>query len=327
LKTIDVVSVCNALVDILIKANEADLSKLNLTKGIMHLVDYDRQKKLLDHFGSVPRTVELGGSSMNAIRTLAALGKKAVFAGMVSKDEFGEKIESRLEQLGIDSHLVFGNEDATGSCVILITPDGERTMNTHLGSSRLYDHAAVPMQHIKDARVFHFSGYQWDTDGQKNAIMNAVKTASDHGTMVSFDLADPFVVNRHRDEFLPIIAEFADIVFTNKEESRMLYQSTPEKAAEEIAKTGAVAVVKLGSEGALIQKGNRQHRIAPVKTSVVDTTAAGDMFAAGFLYGYLGDLDLDTCGKMAATLASDVISRVGATVSNSALESVKNWSK
>lgn len=325
MKTIDVVSVCNALVDILIKAEEADLTKLNLTKGVMHLVDHERQQKVLGHFGSAPRTIELGGSSMNAIRTLAALGKKAVFAGMVSKDDFGRRIEERLEQLGIDSHLIFGNEDATGSCVILITPDGERTMNTHLGSSRLYDHAAVPMHHIKDARVFHFSGYQWDTDGQKNAIMNAVKTASANNTLVSFDLADPFVVKRHRDEFLPIIAEFSDVVFTNKEESRMLFDSTPEKAAEEIARTGAIAVVKLGGDGALVQKGDRQHRIAPVKTTVVDTTAAGDMFAAGFLYGLLSDCDLETCGRMAATLASDVISRVGATVSQQALDTVSRW--
>jgi len=325
LKTIDVVSVCNALVDILIQARDEDLAKLNLTKGVMHLVDHDRQRVVLNHFGSAPRTIELGGSSLNAIRTLAALGKKAVFAGMVSKDEFGERIHDRLHQLGIDGHLTFGTDDATGSCVILITPDGERTMNTHLGSSRLYDKAAVPHDKIKDARVFHFSGYQWDTDGQKDAITQAIKHAAGHGTLISFDVADPFVVQRHRDEFVAMIREYADIVFTNREEAKMLFEDTPGKAADAIASTGAIAVVKLGAEGALVQKDQTKHKIAPVKTTVIDTTAAGDMFAAGFLYGFLSNRDLETCGKMAATLASDVISRIGATVSSDALDTVANW--
>ena len=325
MKKIDVVSVCNALVDILIEVRDEDLINLNLTKGVMHLVDHQRQNVVLEHFGKSPRTIELGGSSLNVIRTLAALGKKAVFAGMVSKDAFGEQIHARLHQLGIDGHLIFGDEDATGSCVILITPDGERTMNTHLGSSRLYDSNAVPHEKIKEARLFHFCGYQWDTDGQKDAIMQSLKHATDHDTLISFDVADPFVVNRHRDEFIPIIREYADIVFTNKEEARMLFNSTPEKAAAEIAAMGAVAVVKLGAEGALVQKGSTKHLIAPVKTKVVDTTAAGDMFAAGFLYGFLSHHDLDTCGQIAATLASDVISRIGATVSREALDTIAGW--
>jgi sugar/nucleoside kinase (ribokinase family) len=325
LKTIDVVSVCNALVDILIQARDEDLAKLNLTKGVMHLVDHERQRTVLSHFGSAPQTIELGGSSLNAIRTLAALGKKAVFAGMVSKDEFGERIHERLRQLGIDGHLTFGTADATGSCVILITPDGERTMNTHLGASRLYDKAAVPHDKIKAARVFHFSGYQWDTDDQKEAITQAIKHAVDHGTLISFDVADPFVVQRHRDEFTGLIRDYADIVFTNREEARMLFDGAPEKAAESIASTGAIAVVKLGADGALVQTKEARHKIAPVKTTVIDTTAAGDMFAAGFLYGFLSDRDLETCGRMAATLASDVISRIGATVSSEALDTVTRW--
>lgn len=327
MKKIDVVSVCNALVDILIQARDEDLEKLGLTKGVMHLVDNDRQQALLRHFHEAPRTLELGGSSLNAIRTLAALGKKAVFAGMVSKDDFGNKIHERLHQLGIDGHLSVGAEDATGSCVILITPDGERTMNTHLGASRLYDRAAVPMDKIREARIFHFSGYQWDTDGQKGAIMDAIKLAAKSDTLVSFDVADPFVVQRHRDEFIPIIKEYADIVFTNREEARMLFDGPAEDAAQSIAEAGAIAVVKLGAEGALVQKGSNVHKIAPVTTSVVDTTAAGDMFAAGFLYGVLSDHDLDSCGSLAATLASDVISRIGATVSGDALTKVTEWKK
>lgn len=321
MKTYDVVGICNALVDILIKVEEDDIKALGLTKGIMHLVDAPRQLEVLTHFHAHPNTLELGGSAMNAIRTLAQLGKKTAFAGMVSDDEFGERIIKRMQQLQIAGHLGRSHEK-TGSCVILITPDGERTMNTHLGASRLYGEAEVPHSEIAASKLLHFCGYQWDTDGQKSAIGKAVATAKAHETIVSFDVADPFVVDRNRETFLKVIAEDADVVFSNKEEARMLFGSTPEDAAARIAQMGAVAVIKLGAEGALVRRGDEVHRIKPVPTQVMDTTAAGDMFAAGFLYGYTSGKPLAVCGKMAATMASDVISRVGATVSDAALAEV-----
>jgi sugar/nucleoside kinase (ribokinase family) len=318
MKNLDVVGICNALVDILINVEEDDLVKLGLRKGVMHLVDGDRQAEVLRHFANKPHAVELGGSAMNAIRTLAQLEKRTAFAGMVGSDTFGERIVARMHQLGITAKLGKSAEP-TGSCVILITPDGERTMNTHLGASRLYGHAEVPHAEIEKAKLLHFCGYQWDTDEQKRAIRQAVDTAKSHGTLVSFDVADPFAVDRSREAFLKVIADDADIVFANREEAKMLYGTTAEDAAVRIAATGAIAVVKLGADGALIQKGNEQFRIAPVPTQVVDTTAAGDMFAAGFLYGFTSGRTLAASGQIAATLASDVISRVGATVSDVAL--------
>ncbi len=314
----DVVGICNALVDILIKADDADIKALGLTKGIMHLVDAPRQAAVLNHFGKTQQVVELGGSAMNAIRTLAQLGQKTVFAGMVARDDFGGKIEVRMAQLGIKASLGHSQEP-TGSCVILVTPDGERTMNTHLGASRLYGEAQVPHADIKASKVLHFCGYQWDTDGQKHAIKTAMATAAASDTLVSFDVADPFVVDRYRDEFLQVISEHADVVFSNKEEAKMLFGTTPAEAAQRIAATGAIAVIKLGAEGALIQQGSQVYQVAVVPTTVVDTTAAGDMFAAGFLYGLTRGKPLPVCGQMAARIASDVISRVGATVSDAAL--------
>ena len=321
MKTHDVVGICNALVDILITVEERDVQELKLTKGIMHLVDAPRQLEVLTHFHNRPQALELGGSALNAIRTLAQLGKRTVFAGMVSDDEFGDRIVKRMEQLGIVARLGRSLEK-TGSCVILITPDGERTMNTHLGASRLYGEAEVPHTEIAAAKILHFCGYQWDTDGQKQGIGKAVATAKAHETLVSFDVADPFVIGRNRDAFLKVIAEDADLVFSNKEEARMLYGGSPEDAARCIADTGAIAVIKLGAEGALVRKGSEVHRISPVATHVIDTTAAGDMFAAGFLFGFTSGRSLDVCGRMAATIASDVISRIGATVSNAALADV-----
>lgn len=322
MKTFDVVGICNALVDILISAEEEDIRGLALTKGVMHLVESERQLEILGHFQHKEYSTELGGSGMNAVRTLAQLGKKTAFAGMVKDDEFGSKIRQRMEELGIKDCL--GNsKEHTGSCVILITPDGERTMNTHLGASRLYGEAQVPHAEIAAAKILHFCGYQWDTDGQKAAIAKAVNTAKQNETLVSFDVADPFVVDRNREVFLEVIERDADIVFSNREEARMLFADTnPEEAAKRIAATGAIAVIKLGAEGALVCQGNTVHRIAPVSTKVIDTTAAGDMFAAGFLHGLTSGMPLDTCGHIAATLASDVISRVGAVVSDAALSRV-----
>jgi len=318
MKKLDVVGVCNALVDILIAADEPDIKTLGLTKGIMHLVDAPRQTTVLEHFSRKPQAIELGGSALNAIRTLAQLEKATAFAGMVGNDDFGERIRRRMHQLGITAHLGRGTEP-TGSCVILITPDGERTMNTHLGASRLYGEAEVPHDDIAAAQVLHFCGYQWDTEGQMQAIRSAIATAKRSGTLVSFDVADPFVVGRNRDAFLKVIEDDADIVFANREEAKMLFDGPASLAAQRIAASGAIAVIKLGSDGAMVQKGKDVYAIAPVPTQVVDTTAAGDMFAAGFLYGLTSSKSLPMAGAMGATLASDVIKRVGATVSDAAL--------
>ena len=318
----DVVSICNALVDILVEAEDKDIDALGLTKGVMHLVDQSRQDEVLEHFHGKSTTKELGGSSLNAIRTIASLGLKTSFAGMIGDDAYGRLITERMTELNIQQGLKTSS-DSTGTCLILVTPDGERTMNTNLGASRLFDDSLLPSEAIKNSKIFHFCGYQWDTDGQIAAIEAACKLAKAQGVKISFDVADPFVIGRHKEAFLGVISEFADIVFANKEEAKMLFDKDPEGAARQIAESSAIAVVKKGGEGAIIVDGETLIEIDPVKTNVVDTTAAGDMFAAGFLYGLAGGKSLKTCGSLGAVLASDVISRTGATVSEKALEEAK----
>lgn len=320
MKKHDITSVCNALMDILIEATDQDLQKFGLKKGVMHLVDSKRQAEVLTYFANKTKVTELGGSSLNAIRTLAALGHTTVFAGMINDDEFGVQIKGRMNQLGIKSFLGGHYQESTGTCIILITPDGERTMNTNLGASRLYDKTHIPHDEIAASQILHFCGYQWDTSEQKEAVTLAIQTAHKNNTLISFDIADPFVVDRNRDDFVRLISDEADIVFANREEAKILFNSSPEEAGRRIAETGSIAVIKLGAEGAAVFKGSEQFRIAPVPTTVVDTTAAGDMFAAGFLHGFLKGRDLARCGQIAATLASDVISRVGASVSSDALK-------
>lgn len=153
----DVTSICNALVDILVDANDSDIETLGLTKGIMHLVDDTRQNEVLNHFEGAKPVTELGGSCLNAIRTLANLEAKTHFAGMVGQDKYGEMIKSRMEELRIEQSIDLSST-STGTCLVLISPDGERTMNTNLGASRLFDKSLVPTEALKSSKVFHFCG-------------------------------------------------------------------------------------------------------------------------------------------------------------------------
>ncbi len=321
-KHYDVLTICNALVDLLYKAEDVDLAQFNLSKACTSLVNTEQQQTILRHFAAQDPTVELGGSSLNAIRALAMLKKKTVFAGMLGNDHYGYTIRKRLEDLNIKGDLHTTDKDATGTCLILVTPDGERTLNTHLGASHLYTREIIPTEDLEASRILHLSGYQWDTDEQKEAVMIAMQIAKKASCEISLDLADPFVVQHNRDALTQVIRDYADIVFANEQEASLLYGTSPEETAKRIADTGAIAVVKLGARGALVQKGSQLVKIAPVATKVVDTTGAGDMFAAGFLYGHLSNLSLEECGNIAALLASDVISRFGATLSDSVIAAV-----
>ena len=321
-KQYDVISICNALVDILMEVTDEDLAKLDIRKGVMHLVDEDQQTALLGHFKDHHLNIELGGSAMNATRSLASMGAKTAFVGMIGQDDFGRKITTRLKELGIVNRLT-DTTQSTGSSAILITPDGERTMNTCLGASSLYGESIVPHEDIKAAKILHFAGYQWSTDNQRKAIEAAIKTAKENATIISFDVADPFICETFREPLIEVIEKDADIVFANRDEVRSLYEMDEESAARKIASFGCVAAIKLGADGAMIAKEGEVFKVAPVPTNVMDTTAAGDMFAAGFLYGYAKDASLEVCGQMGATLASDVISRLGAVVSDDALYRVK----
>lgn len=325
MKKIDVLGIGNPLVDILISVDEKEVKELGLAKGIMHLVDAPRQKRVLDAFRERSWTTELGGSAMNAVRILAALNAKTAFSGMIGSDVFGEQIRNRMKEVGIVARLGESDE-TTGTCAILITPDGERTMNTCLGASSLFSESLLPLEDIKKSKYLHFCGYEWSTPNQTTAITRAISLAKENGVKVSFDLGDAFLVRANKEEFRRVVSEDADVVFANEEEAKMLYESV-EAAGMEISSSGATAVIKLGRKGAMVYKDGKSTSVHPVKTSVIDTTAAGDMFAGGFLFGLVNDKPLAECGKMAAILASDVISRVGATVANEAITEVRGFVK
>jgi sugar/nucleoside kinase (ribokinase family) len=310
----DVTSICNALMDLLVQCDEDFLVQSDIHKGVMHLVDGERQNAILNKLEKTNLKTNLGGSSLNAMRSLAHLGAKVGFNGAIGHDIYGEMVEEKMKELGISYNLGRSDTEPTGTCLVLVTPDGERTMNTCLGASRMYSASDIDFDMIRQSKYFHFCGYQWDTENQKDAIKKAISVAKSAGVRISFDVADPFVVDRNKEEFLQLITDSADVVFANQVEAEMLFGGTPEMAAQKISEAGAMAVIKTGSKGAIVRTGSEKHLIPAVQTTVVDTTAAGDMFAGGFLYGLTHNKDVFTAGKMAATLASCVISRVGTSV-------------
>lgn len=323
-KTLEVVTLCNALMDVMAEVSDEDLATLELTKGIMHLVDADRQEQLLSFLGDRPKHTELGGSGMNTIKALAQLGAKTAFAGMVGNDDFGAAIENKLSGLGIEGNLLRHPTAATGVCLVLLPPDKDRTMNTHLGASCLYDETMVPEAAIKKAKVFHFCGYQWDTESQKQAIKKAIATAKAEGTLISFDVADPFVINRSPEEIKDIVTQHADIVFANREETHTLFKhNDPSATLKELTAGGRYFVHKKDKDGADVYHKGNVHSVAAEQVTVRDTTGAGDMFAAGFLYGLTRGMAPAASGRIATILAADTVQTVGAVVSDQAIKTAK----
>ena len=315
-KKFNVSSICNVLVDLLIYVDDKDLKHFGLNKGKMHLIDSEKQADILKYFSDHQKKVELGGSALNTIKTLAQLGSPVSFTGMVGRDTYGSEAEEKMLEVGITPHLLEHHTEATGTCLVMITSDGERTLNTHLGAGSLFEDSQMSYTTIKQSKIFHFTGYQWQTEEQRKVIEKAIDIARVNDCLVSFDLADPFVVKDYAQEFLDLINEKVDIFFANREESYLLFDGDlKNKFSDRV--TG---IIKLDKEGALIYKNGGKVAIPPTKTKVKDTTGAGDIFAAGYLYALLADQSMSLCGEVAATLASDVISHVGAYISSNAKE-------
>jgi sugar/nucleoside kinase (ribokinase family) len=263
---------------------------------------------------------------------MAGLGVPAAICGKIGDDEFGRTYNQQVEAYGITSRLVMG-DGATGSSIILVTPDGERTMNTHLGMCQEFGVGDLDQPLLATAEYLYFTGYMWDTEVQKAAIRRALEVAHREGVTVAFDLADPFAVERYREDFLQLLEHDVDIVFANRTEGRILYgaveggssggagsrSGTSEyRLAEELGRHVRIAALKVGKDGSLIAE-NQIAGGAPTITSVpgrpitaIDSTGAGDMFAAGFLAGLTQGWGTLDAARAAGWLAEEIIQQVGA---------------
>jgi sugar/nucleoside kinase (ribokinase family) len=307
----NVLGLGNALLDILIPANNELLQKFDLPKGSMQLVDEPKRNEVLEATKNLDRTLISGGSAANTIHGLACLGVPSGFIGKIGADEYGQIFRSDLQKAGIEPVLLTGVA-ANGTAVTLITDDSERTFATYLGAAVEQTPEELDANIFARYAVLHIEGYLLFNHA---LIEKAVQLAHEKGLKISLDCASYNVVDANRDFLLNIIERYVDIVFANEEEARSLTGKEPEEALTIISKLCDVAVVKVGAQGSLIASGNQSVKVgvAPVKR-VIDTTGAGDLYASGFLWAYLNGLSLEKCGKAGAITAGRVIEEYGARI-------------
>lgn len=309
----DVVAIGNAIVDIIGRCDDEFLVAHGAAKGAMTLVDADRVAALYASMG--PGIEASGGSAANTMAGLASFGGKAAFIGKVADDEFGKIFKHDINAIGVtfDSAAVAGG-DPTARCLILVTPDGERTMNTYLGISTDLDIHQVDPALIRDSGVVYLEGYLFDKPAAKAAFREAVTIANAAGRQVALTLSDAFCVGRHRAEFLDLIRSGIAILFANESEITALYETTNfDEAARRAAADTKLAALTRSEKGSIIISGGSSIAIpvAPV-AKVIDSTGAGDLYAAGFLFGISQGYDLEKSGRLASLAAAEIISHVGA---------------
>jgi sugar/nucleoside kinase (ribokinase family) len=310
---LDVVAIGNALVDVLSHESYDFLATHGLTAGAMELVDTARAEHLYAAMG--PAVEISGGSAANTLVGVASLGGTAAFIGRVADDELGEVFGHDIRAAGVEFEAkpASGGEPS-GRCLIMVTPDAQRTMNTYLGASAQLGPGDVDRDLVTRAQVLYLEGYLWDEEDAKEAYRLAARTAHDAGNRVAFTLSDAFCVDRHRPEFLELVESEVDVLFANEAEITSLYEVDQfDDALQRVQHHCEIAALTRSARGAVIVARDEVHVVdaAPVG-GVVDTTGAGDLFAAGFLYGLTHGYDLGTAARVGAVAAGEVISHLGA---------------
>jgi adenosine kinase len=312
--TYDVLGIGNAIVDIITHADDDVLVAHGLHKGSMQLVDEARVESL-QAAGGKPTFVS-GGSAANTTVGLARLGCRSAFIGKVKADQAGDAFTHDIRAAGVHFATPPARDGAaTARCLIFVTPDGQRTMNTYLGASQaLYEHD-VEAELVTSSKVVYLEGYLWDPPHAKAAFLRAAKLAHEAGRKVALSLSDAFCVDRYRDEFIDLIrSRTVDIVFCNESELHSLYQTADfATAVDALQKERILAVVTRSESGSVIvtKDSTRAVPAAPID-NLIDTTGAGDLFAAGFLAGLVRDRDHETCARLGALAAAEVIQHIGA---------------
>jgi sugar/nucleoside kinase (ribokinase family) len=312
----DVVAVGNALVDVLASATDADLVAAGLVKGSMALVDHERSASI--YAGMGPTIESSGGSAANTTAGVAALGGSAAFLGRVADDGFGQAFIHDIRSVGVafdptPTPAVRGKA-VTGHCLILVTEDAERTMATHLGVASDFGSVDLHAGHLSSTQVVYLEGYLWEQPPAKAAMREAIEAAHGNDASVALSLSDPFCVEHHQREFLDLIRGDLEMVFANEDEIKLLFGTEDfDAAVDAIGETGILGVVTRGAAGCVVVSpaGVLSVPSAPVDR-VLDTTGAGDLFAAGFLYGITNGLPPEDSARLGGVCAAEVISHVGA---------------
>jgi sugar/nucleoside kinase (ribokinase family) len=308
----DVAGIGNALVDVIAHAHDDFLGEQQLVKGSMTLIETERAVEL---YAALEGAVEMsGGSAANTMCGVASFGGRAAYIGKVNSDDLGDVFGHDLRAVGVSFHG--GGVDhgtPTGRCVIVVTPDAERTMNTYLGVSSFLHVDDVDDDVVADANILYMEGYLFDRDDAKAAFRHAARISHAHGRTVSLTLSDSFCVDRHRDDFRALVADDVDLLFGNEDELLSLYEvDSFDQAVAAVRSECDLAAVTRGAAGCVIVTPDEVVEVEAVPVDrVLDTTGAGDLFAAGFLFGLTRGADLRECGRLGSIAAAEVIGHVG----------------
>ncbi|EPX81673.1 adenosine kinase [Litoreibacter arenae] len=313
-KTFQVVGIGNAMVDVLTSASDAFLSENGIGKGIMQLTDRQRGVELYDLIG--PAREISGGSAANTIAGIAHLGGSTAYVGKVKDDQLGAIFAHDLRAQGAvyETPLAPATHEAeTGRCIVLVTPDGERSMNTYLGVTEFLGPEDIDETQMAQAEWIYLEGYRFDGPDSVAAFDKAIAACTGAGGRVSLTLSDPFCVGRHRDAFRTLIKDHVDLLFCNRAEILSMYETDDFEAAMMTAADELEIVACTDSENGAYVMSNGQRLHAPaMPVQIVDATGAGDLFAGAFLWALTNGYDLETCGRMGCVAASEVISHIGA---------------
>ncbi|MBC8716076.1 MULTISPECIES: adenosine kinase [Brucella/Ochrobactrum group] len=312
--TFDVLCIGNAIVDIISRTEDAFLETNGIIKGAMNLIDGDRAELLYSRIkGQV--TEMSGGSAGNTAAGVASFGGRAAYFGKVATDHLGRVFahDIRAQGVAFDTRPL-EKGTPTARSMIFVTPDGERSMNTYLGACVELGPEDVETSKVADSKVIYFEGYLWDPPRAKEAIVLASKIAHEHGRKVAMTLSDPFCVDRYRDEFLDLMRKgTVDIVFANEDEAKSLYQvKSLDEAISAIRKDCALSIITRSEKGAVVVAEDQTLEVPAIEIQeLIDTTGAGDLYAAGFLYGYTNDRSLEDCARLGSLAAGMIIQQMG----------------
>jgi len=312
----ELITIGNALVDLLAHTDEAYIAaqdaRHGMKKASMNLIDEPRALSL---YSDMKEPVKMsGGSAGNTMACFASLGGKGAYIGKVADDALGTAFGDDLKAMGVHYETApLSGGTSTGRCMILVTPDGERTMNTFLGAAVELTPKDIHDDLISDATVTYLEGYLYDPPQAMEAFIKAARIAHEAGRMVSLTLSDAFCVGRHREAFKDLVQNHVDILFANEDELISLYEcDTLDEALKRVEQQCAITAVTRGEKGSIIIKSGHSYKIdAEPVAKVLDTTGAGDAYAAGFLYGYTQNMSMEECGRIASIAAAEVISQMG----------------
>jgi sugar/nucleoside kinase (ribokinase family) len=305
-----IIGIGNALVDVMtLVPDETCLTRFSLPKGSMTLVDATRSGEIKEAINGLKRTLASGGSAGNTMYGLGVMGVHSSFIGKVGRDELGIFYEKDMVEAGLTPVLIRSKISPTGTAVALVTPDSERTFATHLGAATELMAEELLAEYFRNYNILYLEGY---LIFNLPLVEQACRLAKENKMCVALDLASFNVVNDMRPAFEKIVNEYVDIIFANEEEARAFTGLGPVEALDEISKRCEIAVVKSGPDGSWIKRGDEVVKVEALKVKAVDTTGAGDLYAAGFLYGFSNGFSLDKCGLFGSILAGKVIEIIGA---------------